>query len=336
MNLPLTFIIAGRLLREYLLPPVGRPLLDSPGGSLLYAAGGLALWDGSAGLLSRVGEDLPRKWVHDLKVRGFDVSGIRILKQSLDLRSFIAYNDIDDRTSNNPVTHFARRELTFPKSLLGYQPPPDPQADPREPDPAAPSLTDIPKGYLDARAAHVCPLDFVTQSQLIAALKGGSINTVCLDPSPGYMLPAFKKDLHMLLQGVTAFLPSEQELRSLFWGETHDVWEMVEAVSIYGCELIVVKRGGQGQLVYNVLSKRRWEIPAYPARVADPTGAGDAFCGGFLAGYQKTYDPLEAALHGGVAASLKVEGSGPFYALGVLPGLAEARLSALRELVREV
>ncbi|HEY2980750.1 MAG TPA: carbohydrate kinase family protein [Anaerolineales bacterium] len=337
MDLPPTFIVAGRLLREYLLPPVGQPRLDSPGGSLLYAAGGLAVWDsGNAGLLAKVGEDLPRKWLTDLKTRGFDVSGIKILHQSVDLRSFIAYNDFEERTTNNPVTHFARREMTFPKALLGYQPPPETSEDRREPEPLALAASDIPKGYLDARAAHLCPMDFATHTRLVSALKAGSITTVSLDPAPGYMLPSFKKDFRALLHGVTVFLPSEQELRALFWGETHDVWEMAEAVGAYGCDLIIVKCGGKGQLVYNVLSKQRWEIPAYPARLADPTGAGDAFCGGFLAAYYKTYDPLEAALHGGISASLKVEGSGPFYGLGVLHGLAEARLSALRELVREV
>jgi hypothetical protein len=51
---------------------------------------------------------------------------------------------------------------------------------------------------------------------------------------------------------------------------------------------------------------------------------------------QKTNDPLEAAIHGNVSASLKVEGSGPFYPLDVLPGLAQARLRAVKELTREV
>jgi hypothetical protein len=55
-----------------------------------------------------------------------------------------------------------------------------------------------------------------------------------------------------------------------------------------------------------------------------------------LAGYRKNYDPLEAALHGNVSASLKIEGSGAFYPLDVLPGLAQARLDSLKELAREV
>jgi len=41
-------------------------------------------------------------------------------------------------------------------------------------------------------------------------------------------------------------------------------------------------------------------------------------------------------LHGSISASLKIEGSGPFYPLDVLPGLAEARLNALQQLAREV
>jgi len=41
-------------------------------------------------------------------------------------------------------------------------------------------------------------------------------------------------------------------------------------------------------------------------------------------------------LYGNVSASLKVEGSGAFYPLDVLPGLAQARLETLKDIVREV
>jgi len=122
----------------------------------------------------------------------------------------------------------------------------------------------------------------------------------------------------------------------LLWGKTNDLWEMLEALSPYGCEIIVIKSGSLGQYLYDAVGKHRWEIPAYPSRMADPTGAGDAFCGGFLVGYRKNYDPGEAALHGNVSASLMVEGSGAFYPMDVMPGLAQARLDTLRNLVRKV
>lgn len=331
-----SFVIAGRFQREYILPAAGAPLLDVPGGDLLYAAAGLAVWEKEIGLLSRVGEDLPRQWLKDLEALGFNTGGIRILPGSFDMRYFIAYTDFEHGSEASPVQHFARREMTFPKALLGYQPPTETKPGVKKPDPLLPGVSDIPREYLDARAVHICPMDFTTQSQLAAAFRGGTVATISLDPARATMNPRLMRDLRLLLQGITIFLPSEGELRALFWGETHDLWEMVEAVAAYGCEIIIVKRGAQGPLVYDGGAKRRWEIPAYDSRRVDPTGAGSAFAGGCLAGFQKAFDPLEAALRGSVSASLKLEGAGALYPLEVLPGLAEARYQAIADMIREV
>ena len=146
----------------------------------------------------------------------------------------------------------------------------------------------------------------------------------------------FFDDLRSLLQGVTAFLPSEEEIRNLFWGRTNDLWEMATSLASFGCEIIVIKRGGRGQYVYERATGKKWEIPAYPARLVDPTGAGDVFCGGFLAGYAATLDPLQAAMRGNISASFCIEGSGAFYPLDSMPGLAQARLESLSNLVRQV
>ena len=331
-----TFVVAGSIRRQYILPPSGAPLLDAPGGSALYACGGLLTWSSEVGLLARVGEDYPRTWLRDLGARGIDTSGVEILPNSIDLRDFIAYDAEYDVSRGSPVSQFARRQLPFPKALLGYQPPADPQEDLRRPESLSPTVSEVPGYYRDARAVHLCPLDFVSHHQLATSFKAFGVTTVTLDPAAGYMVPAFLQDLRVVLSSLTAFLPSEGKLRSLFWGQTNDLWEMLESIGSYGCEVVVVKRGPLGQAVYDVKGRHRWEIPAYPARPVDPTGAGDAFSGGFLAGYKRTYDPLEAALHGNVSASLKIEGTGAFYALGVLEGLAEARLDSLRDLVREI
>ena len=103
-----------------------------------------------------------------------------------------------------------------------------------------------------------------------------------------------------------------------------------------GCEIIVIKRGVRGQLLYYSVTRKRWERPAYPVEIYDPTGAGDAFCGGFLAGFRRTFDPVQAVVFGNISASLVIEGQGPFYALDSLPSLAEARFEALLQSVREV
>jgi sugar/nucleoside kinase (ribokinase family) len=99
---------------------------------------------------------------------------------------------------------------------------------------------------------------------------------------------------------------------------------------------VVILRGLHGQWLYERSGKVKWQIPAYSAPVVDPTGAEHAFCGGFLTGYRDSYNALDGALAGSISASLVSEGSGPFYALDAMPGLARYRMAALRDLVRKV
>jgi ribokinase len=68
-----------------------------------------------------------------------------------------------------------------------------------------------------------------------------------------------------------------------------------------------VKLGARGCLVFDRPTDRIVRLPSAAARVVDTTGAGDAFCGGFLAGYARTGDGIEAALHGIISASFTVE-----------------------------
>ena len=326
------FLVFGQLTREFILPPSGQAQLDVAGGNLLYAAAGLRVWESSIGLVARVGSDYPHEWIIQSMKHGFDTRGIRVLEENLDVREFVSYTESFEVSRINPVTQFARREMTFPKSLLGYQPPDERKAV----EAGKLVVTDIPDTYLTARGALICPMNLVTQTQLIASMKRGEVHTFILEPAAESMMPKARRELPALLNGVTAFLVSQEELKNLFWGETHDLWKMAEWVSMYGPEYVVIKCGVRGQLLYDVKTKRKWEIPAYPARLADPIGAGDAFNGGFLSGYCKSYDPVEGVLYGNISASLKVEGTGAYYPLDVMPGLAEARLHVLRDMVREV
>jgi sugar/nucleoside kinase (ribokinase family) len=254
----------------------------------------------------------------------------------VDLRSFTAYLSRTHRVTDDPVAHFARLGLPFPKALLGYRDASLILDSRTRLQPTSLRQGDIPPDFLDASAAHLCPMDYLTHSLLPAVLRQAEFTSVTLDPSAGYMNPTFWDNVPALITGLTAFLPSEEEMRSLFQGRSSDLWQMAEALAAYGCEIIVIKRGEGGQLLYDAAARACWEIPAYPARLVDPSGVGDAFCGGFLAGYRRTYDPLQAALHGGISASLVIEGVGPFYAMDTLPGLAQARLESLKQGVRRI
>jgi sugar/nucleoside kinase (ribokinase family) len=331
----LRFVIAGHLRREFIITPAGKAFLDTLGGNLIYAAAGCSTWEPGIGLLSRTGENFPHEWIEDIAQSGFDCRGIRTIPETLDQRSFYAYPDADTCLTDNPVSHFARLGMPFPKSLLGYSSQPQTQDSRSVPGSFTIRLGDIPSDYFDASAAHLCPLDFLSHSLLPPALRQGNVATITLDPSVSYMNPIFWNEIPGLLKGISAFLPSEEKLLSLFQGRTNDPWEMAEALADYGCEVIVINRGLRGQMLYDKATHTHWSIPVYPGRIINPTGAADAFCGGFLAGYHSTYNALEGALIGNISASLAMEGNGPFYILDTLPGLAKARLEMLRGMVHK-
>ncbi len=68
--------------------------------------------------------------------------------------------------------------------------------------------------------------------------------------------------------------------------------------------------------------------PAQPVPTVDPTGAGDAFSGGFLAGLVETGDPVTAARFGAISAAQVV---GAFGADGALPADRAGARAALGE-----
>ncbi len=60
--------------------------------------------------------------------------------------------------------------------------------------------------------------------------------------------------------------------------------------------------GAEGSLVCSDKGEG-WRIPALPTAVVDVTGAGNAYCGGFLVGLGEGHDALESACRAAVGAS---------------------------------
>lgn len=72
----------------------------------------------------------------------------------------------------------------------------------------------------------------------------------------------------------------------------------------------VVTKGVEGALIF--AGDQIYPIPAVPpSRIVDPTGVGDAFRGGFLAGYARGWDITVCARMGAVAAAFCLEQEGP-------------------------
>ena len=75
-----------------------------------------------------------------------------------------------------------------------------------------------------------------------------------------------------------------------------------------GPTLVVLKMGAAGCLL--ATPEGRQTIAAHPCRPVDATGAGDTFCGSFLAAVARGASPPEAAVYAACAAALSTTGYG--------------------------
>lgn len=91
--------------------------------------------------------------------------------------------------------------------------------------------------------------------------------------------------LRGLLNSTKIFMPSEAELRIL----TGESYRKGAALMLKeGPEIVAVKLGNRG--CYITDGEQETEVPAYPVKAIDTTGAGDAFNAGFIFGYLNGHD----------------------------------------------
>jgi sugar/nucleoside kinase (ribokinase family) len=330
------YAIIGGLREDYVINSAGEVHLRVLGGNAVYAAAGAQVWNKNVGVVSRVGSNFPAEWLVRLEKAGINVRAVRVLPDPQDTRTFYAYLGQEERVDTDPIAHFARVGRPVPRELVDYESSTAGQDSRAKFMPLAVRPADLSEPVLGARGYHLAPADFLTHHTVPVAVRRNSRPIVTVDPSIRYMQPAFKDDLRRIVSGIDAFLPSEMELRTFFRDEMPGLWEAAVALGAMGAAFIDIKLGSRGQYLYESATGRKWHVPAYPATVRDVTGAGDAYCGGFLVGLAETGDAVEAALRGSISASLVVEGQGALYALDATPGLAEARLQSLRERVRKV
>ncbi|NIM92309.1 MAG: hypothetical protein GTO18_01155 [Anaerolineales bacterium] len=336
MDEVIDYLFIGGMREDYCITHDGKVHLGVLGGNAIYAASGARLWSSSVGIVSRVGSNYPHEWLDLIQSHGINVRGIKILSEEMDTRNFYVYVSEEERIDTNPAAHFLRIGHPLPKELMDYQSSTEGQSERTNFTPIAIRPDDLLHQGSYARAAHISPSHYLSHITIPVRLRELMIRLITLDPSERYMEPGYKDELPVILHGLDVFLPSESEARAFFRPNQLDVWEMAEAFGEMGCRVVIIKCGNSGQFIWDRASEKRWHIPAYPAKVVDVTGAGDAFCGGFLVGYDRTTDPVEAALMGSISASITIEGIGPLYLLGAAPDLAEVRMEALRSSVREL
>lgn len=96
---------------------------------------------------------------------------------------------------------------------------------------------------------------------------------------PGQNINIFSKtEFIQAISGAKGIFCNEYE-----WEIFCKISELTKEETLKKCEMIIITKGAQG--VEIITPEKSWQIPAVQAeKVVDPTGCGDAFRGGFLAG----------------------------------------------------
>lgn len=284
----LSIVVIGQLTLDDVVRFDQPTLLDSPGGCGLYALAGASLWTtGLIGFVTRRGNDYDLESVFQNIRDRVDLRGVH----QLDKPSIHIWN-MFDRKGNR---YFVMQRWGSFDDIMGIYP------------------QDIPVEYRAAKAFLVDAFPLEYQTDVIRALPNEAI--IAVDPHYQGVYPQFHQTWNELLKKIDIFLPSEEEFIRF-----HDI-SRKEEIKDYlpylkdsagrGPQVLVVKLGERGVLVYDRKPDIAWHIPAYTAEeIVDVTGCGDAFCGGFMTSYVEQRDAFEAAVRGIISASFNLEDYG--------------------------
>ena len=299
------YITIGNITLDDVVLPDGTFIKGAFGGGSIYSAAGARIWlnnNESIGIISKVGRDYPEENLETLRSFGFDTKGIKKSDGS-NIRVWMLYEG------------GSKRQILFHLDS-GRSPEMDPHAD------------DFISEYEDIGFAHIAPMAVSSQVGFSKLLKEKAIpfswdlGLVGPEVDPNDMIRLGG------LQDCHVFLPSEQEVQAI-WAEKITL-DLLKKISQEGPQVVVVKMGDQGSLVYDKRADRGFHVTVLPVEATDTTGAGDAYCGGFMVGYHQTGDALEAALHGTVSASHAIQNFSAWQMLSSGFDSAKERLNWLR------
>jgi ribokinase len=287
----------------------GRTVFDAPGGNSLYSALGAHLWTEGIGIVSCIGPDYPERYLQTLQNSGVDTRGIqRVAEASQHL--WLLYEEDGSRQF---VFHKASGTM-------------DSAIDP--------TPQQIPDEYLKVKNAHLSAMGFNAQQAIAAYLASKKVNFSYDITQASLMIEGKQYAGNFATEKSKLLLPSIEEIELIYGRQP--LIPLLEKIAATGPQIIAVKMGSRGSIVYDAGEKKGYQVPIFPVQVVDSTGAGDAYCGGFMAGYYETGSVLEAGIYGSVSASFAIEDFGAFHLLDVDQNEIIKRANYLRKNIEPV
>ncbi len=287
----------------------GPTMFDAPGGNSIYSALGARLWSDGIGIVGCVGSDYPQQHIDRLENGGIDVRGV----QRVDVPSQHLWLLYEADGS---------RQFVFHRNSSRMESPIDP------------TPQHIPAEYRAAKNAHLSAMGFHAQHALASFLAQNNIPFSYDIAQASLPLDGDAYAQNFATTHCNLLLPSIEEVQLIYGARP--LLPLLREVAQSGPQAIAVKTGARGSIIYDGRAKKAYRVPIYPTAVVDTTGAGDAYCGGFVCGYYETGDIIEAGVWGTVSASFAIQDFGAIHMLDVTLEATARRANQVRQQVESI
>ena len=297
----MTLLVVGSIALDSVATPFGQTA-DAPGGSaVFFAAAGCLLHP--VQVVGVIGSDYPLGVLKQLETRGVDLTGVEQVEgESFRWKAKYSYDLSSRETLDTRLGVFADFR---PKIPAAFQ-----------------QAKYVFLGNIDPEL-QLGVLDQVADPELVAC------------DTMNYWINSKRELLLELLRHIDILMVNDTEAREL--SGDWNIYRAAHWILERGPKRVVIKQGEHGALLVD--PETTFKVPAYPLQeVFDPTGAGDAFAGGFMA-YLASVKLLStpalrrAMVHGAAMGSFSVEAFGIQGFDTVSLADVRARVRAFKELV---
>ena len=258
------------------------------------------------GIVAVVGSDLPNGHLEALSSRGIDTSGIVVRQDGKTFHYDSSFDyDLSKRTTN----------LTELNVVADFEP-------------------KIPEAYAASEFVYLANNDPKQNIKILGFFDSPEF-VVC--DTIEFWINGSRDDVIKMMSLANGAIINDLEARLLC--KQNNLSKCARRILSWGPEFVVIKKGENGAILFD---KEGRVFPAsayYLDDIADPTGAGDSFAGGFMGHIarrnDRSYATLrEAVIYGNVLGSFSVEEFGVKRLLSLSLDDVEHRFEQYRRLVQ--
>lgn len=273
----MSLLVVGSVALDTIETPFGRAD-DALGGSATYISTSASYLYAPIRLVGVVGGDFPQKGMAFLESRAIDLEGLQLVESGRTFRWGGRYH-YDLNVRDTLFTELNVFEAFNPV---------------------------VPPSYRRSRYVCLGNIDPVLQRRVIEQVENPAI---VVGDTMNFWIERKNKELRETLKVVNVLIINDAEARLI--SQEPNLIRAAKIIIEMGPQIVIIKKGEHGALL--VTEKCIFAAPAYPLEdIHDPTGAGDAFAGGFIGWIAKTDDLSEenlkrAVIYGSTLASFCVE-----------------------------